>query len=240
MERASLRSMLARIASARSARAASRRRAKAEARAMPAPYPPGEGMAKLRVGLLFGGRSVEHEVSVTSATCILKALDPTRYDVSLVAIDHQGRWHLGSPALPPEAAASGAEVTLPAVPGEGALVSMPGASSGRQARAPAGRRDLPDRPRAGRRRRLAPGPARARGGAVRRRGRARLRAPDGQGGVQAPARRRGDPRRTVGSGPARGAARRRRGGGRARARRARAPGLREARESRLVGGHHAR
>jgi len=82
-------------------------------------------MAKLRIGLLFGGRSVEHEVSVTSATCILKALDPTRYDVALVAIDHQGRWHLGSPALPPEAAASGAEVTLPAVPGEGHLVSMP-------------------------------------------------------------------------------------------------------------------
>jgi D-alanine-D-alanine ligase len=81
-------------------------------------------MAKLRIGLLFGGRSVEHEVSVTSATCILKALDPTRYDVSLVAIDHQGRWHLGSPALPPEAAASGVEVTLPPVPGEGALVAM--------------------------------------------------------------------------------------------------------------------
>jgi len=81
-------------------------------------------MAKLRVGLLFGGRSVEHEVSVTSATCILKALDPTRYDVSLVAIDHAGRWHLGSPALPPEAAASGEEVTLPAVPGKHSLVSV--------------------------------------------------------------------------------------------------------------------
>jgi D-alanine-D-alanine ligase len=88
-------------------------------------------MAKLRVGLLFGGRSVEHEVSVTSATCILKALDPNRYEVSLVAIDHDGRWHLGSPALPPEAAARGAEVTLPAVPGGHALVSMPiGGSKG--------------------------------------------------------------------------------------------------------------
>ncbi len=80
-------------------------------------------MAKLRVALLFGGRSVEHEVSVTSATCILKALDPTRYDVSLVAIDHAGRWHLGSPALPPEAATSGEEVTLSAIPGEHSLVS---------------------------------------------------------------------------------------------------------------------
>jgi D-alanine-D-alanine ligase len=78
-------------------------------------------MAKLRVGLLFGGRSVEHEVSVTSATCILKALDPTRYDVTLVAIDHDGRWHLGSPALPPESATSGREVVLPAVPGARSL-----------------------------------------------------------------------------------------------------------------------
>ena len=72
---------------------------------------------------LFGGRSVEHEVSVTSATCILKALDPTRYDVSLVAIDHQGRWHLGSRALPPDAAVSGAEVTPARRPGRTALSS---------------------------------------------------------------------------------------------------------------------
>jgi len=47
-------------------------------------------MAKLRVGLLFGGRSVEHEVSVTSATSILEALDASRYDVTLIAIDHDG------------------------------------------------------------------------------------------------------------------------------------------------------
>ncbi len=79
-------------------------------------------MAKLRVGLLFGGRSVEHEVSVTSATSILKALDPTRYEITLVAIDHDGRWHLGTPALPPEATVRGQEVSLPAVPGERTLV----------------------------------------------------------------------------------------------------------------------
>ncbi len=81
-------------------------------------------MAKLRVGLLFGGRSVEHEVSVTSATSILKALDPTRYEITLVAIDHDGRWHLGTPALPPEATVRGQEVSLPAVPGERTLVPV--------------------------------------------------------------------------------------------------------------------
>jgi len=43
-------------------------------------------MAKLRVGLVYGGRSVEHEVSISSATSILKNLDPSRYEVWLVAI----------------------------------------------------------------------------------------------------------------------------------------------------------
>ena len=51
-------------------------------------------MSKLRVGLLFGGRSVEHEVSVASATSILSALDPARYEVRLLAIDSDGRWHV--------------------------------------------------------------------------------------------------------------------------------------------------
>ena len=41
-------------------------------------------MAKLRVGLLFGGRSTEHEVSIASASSILRSLDPARYDVRLV------------------------------------------------------------------------------------------------------------------------------------------------------------
>ena len=48
-------------------------------------------MGRLRVGLLFGGRSVEHEVSLASATSILRALDPTRYDVALVAIGQDGQ-----------------------------------------------------------------------------------------------------------------------------------------------------
>lgn len=82
-------------------------------------------MAKLRVGLLFGGRSVEHEVSVASATSILRALDPARYDVTLVAVDHEGRWHAGAPSLPPEAAVRADEVMLPAIPGVASLVPTP-------------------------------------------------------------------------------------------------------------------
>ena len=87
-------------------------------------------MAKLRVGLLFGGRSVEHEVSLASATSILSALDPTRYDVALIGVDHDGRWYLAPPTLPDEVIRSGEEVALPAAPGERRLVSTRGAGLG--------------------------------------------------------------------------------------------------------------
>jgi D-alanine-D-alanine ligase len=53
---------------------------------------------KLRVGILFGGRSGEHEVSLLSAASILKAIDRKRYDVVPIGIDKQGRWLTGSEA----------------------------------------------------------------------------------------------------------------------------------------------
>jgi D-alanine-D-alanine ligase len=80
-------------------------------------------MERRRVGLLFGGRSVEHEVSLVSAASILKVLDPDAYDVTLIAVAPDGSWHLGAPALPPEAALEGEEVTLPATPGGSTLVA---------------------------------------------------------------------------------------------------------------------
>ncbi len=80
-------------------------------------------MGKLRVGLLFGGRSVEHEVSLSSARSILDALDPTRYDVVRIAVSPDGRWHLGTDALSLAATVDGAEVNLPAVPGDHTIVS---------------------------------------------------------------------------------------------------------------------
>ena len=80
-------------------------------------------MAKLRVGIVFGGRSVEHEVSVASATSILSALDPNHYDTTLIAISHDGRWYLGARGMLPASVDQGEEVTLPAVPGDGRLVS---------------------------------------------------------------------------------------------------------------------
>jgi len=92
-------------------------------------------MSKLRVGIVFGGRSVEHEVSIASATSILEALDPSRYDVSLLCVDTEGRWRLGGPGAIPSNASRGEEVSLPAVPGDGTLLS---AKAGR----PVGRLDV--------------------------------------------------------------------------------------------------
>ena len=47
---------------------------------------------KLRVGLLFGGKSAEHEISLISARNIYEAMDRKKYDVIAIAIDKQGRW----------------------------------------------------------------------------------------------------------------------------------------------------
>jgi D-alanine-D-alanine ligase len=49
-------------------------------------------MKKIRVGILFGGRSGEHEVSLLSAASVLKAIDRSKYDVVPIGITKQGRW----------------------------------------------------------------------------------------------------------------------------------------------------
>ncbi|EDH9566469.1 D-alanine--D-alanine ligase A, partial [Salmonella enterica subsp. enterica serovar Tennessee] len=51
-------------------------------------------MAKLRVGIVFGGKSAEHEVSLQSAKNIVDAIDKTRFDVVLLGIDKAGQWHV--------------------------------------------------------------------------------------------------------------------------------------------------
>jgi len=49
---------------------------------------------KLRVALLFGGKSAEHEISLISARSIFAAMDKKKYEVIAVAIDKQGRWFI--------------------------------------------------------------------------------------------------------------------------------------------------
>ncbi|MEG3134515.1 D-alanine--D-alanine ligase [Rouxiella sp. T17] len=51
-------------------------------------------MSKLRVGIIFGGKSSEHEVSLQSARNIVDAMDKQRFDVTLLGIDKQGEWHI--------------------------------------------------------------------------------------------------------------------------------------------------
>ncbi len=94
---------------------------------------------KLRVGIIFGGRSGEHEVSLRSARSIVDALDRDRYEPVLVGIDHDGRWHLQEAARSlldapgPVLALDGAAPRVSVAPGDegSALVVTPsGASAG--------------------------------------------------------------------------------------------------------------
>jgi len=50
-------------------------------------------MNKIRVGVLFGGKSEEHEISLQSAKNIVAALDPERYEIVLIGISKKGTWH---------------------------------------------------------------------------------------------------------------------------------------------------
>jgi D-alanine-D-alanine ligase len=81
---------------------------------------------RLRVGILFGGRSGEHEVSLNSAASVIAALDPARYEVVPIGITKDGRWLAGSSAqkLLPEVLHSGERVMLGADPTVGALVPL--------------------------------------------------------------------------------------------------------------------
>ncbi|MDY0095267.1 MAG: D-alanine--D-alanine ligase [Candidatus Vecturithrix sp.] len=51
---------------------------------------------KIRVGILFGGQSAEHEISLQSAKNIVAAIDTQKYEVVLIGIDKSGGWHLQS------------------------------------------------------------------------------------------------------------------------------------------------
>ena len=54
-------------------------------------------MKKIRVGILFGGQSAEHEVSIRSAKNVFDALDTSKYDPVLIGISKKGEWLLIPP-----------------------------------------------------------------------------------------------------------------------------------------------
>lgn len=78
-------------------------------------------MSKIRVGILFGGRSAEHEVSLQSAKNIVDAIDKNKYEVVLIGIDKEGGWHLdeGSRFL-----LQTAETEMPELPASGENLAM--------------------------------------------------------------------------------------------------------------------
>src|SRR5215212_8117970 len=61
---------------------------------------------KIRIGVLFGGQSGEHEVSLVSAGAVMDALDRTKYEIVPIGITKQGRWIAGDSALPALAASA--------------------------------------------------------------------------------------------------------------------------------------
>jgi D-alanine-D-alanine ligase len=88
-------------------------------------------MSRTRIGVLFGGRSTEHEVSVLSARSIISAIDPERFEVIPLYIDRNGRWLVGdSLAELTQSRNAGSYVYLPPDPTQRALVTAVEAGSG--------------------------------------------------------------------------------------------------------------
>lgn len=80
----------------------------------------------LRVGVLFGGRSGEHEVSLVSAASVIRGLDPDKYEAVPIGITKDGHWLLGQGAVKmlPEVLKGGRRVMLTADPTEAALMPL--------------------------------------------------------------------------------------------------------------------
>jgi len=81
---------------------------------------------RLRVGVIFGGRSGEHEVSLASAASVIRALDPEKYEAVPIGITKDGRWLVGTGTqkMLPEVLKSGERVWLPPDPTSATLVPM--------------------------------------------------------------------------------------------------------------------
>jgi D-alanine-D-alanine ligase len=89
---------------------------------------------RLRIGVLFGGRSGEHEVSLASAASVIRGLDPDKYEVVPVGITKEGHWLIGGSAqkMLPEVLRTGQRVTMSADPTDAALVRLDGSGGGQR------------------------------------------------------------------------------------------------------------
>ena len=94
---------------------------------------------KRRVGIIFGGKSAEHEVSIQSARSIYEALSLEKYEPLLIGVDKQGIWHLGADASfilnasdPKLIALSGSAPEVVPMEREGATLALVSRQDGRQ------------------------------------------------------------------------------------------------------------
>src|SRR5580765_8254625 len=81
---------------------------------------------RLRVGVLFGGRSGEHEVSLASAASVIRGLDPDKYEPVPIGISKEGHWLIGGAAqkLLPDVLKGGQRIVMAADPTDAALIPL--------------------------------------------------------------------------------------------------------------------
>src|SRR3979411_1942144 len=89
---------------------------------------------RLRIGILFGGRSGEHEGSLASAASLIRGLDPDKYEILPIGITKEGHWLIGSGGqkMLPEVLRTGQRVTMSADPTDAALVRLDGSGGGQR------------------------------------------------------------------------------------------------------------
>jgi D-alanine-D-alanine ligase len=89
---------------------------------------------RLRIGVLFGGRSGEHEVSLASAASVIRGLDPDKYEAVPIGITKEGHWLIGAGAqkMLPEVLKGGQRVMMTADPTDAALVKLDGSGGGQR------------------------------------------------------------------------------------------------------------
>src|SRR5256886_1429063 len=89
---------------------------------------------RLRVGVLFGGRSGEHEVSFASGASVIRGLDPDKYEAVPIGISKEGHWLIGSAAqkLLPEVLRAGQRVVMAADPTDAAIIPLDRSGGGQR------------------------------------------------------------------------------------------------------------
>ncbi len=88
----------------------------------------------MKIGVLFGGRSGEHEVSLASAASVIRGLDSAKYEAVPIGITKEGHWRIGAGAqkMLPEVLRGGQAVMMTADPTDAALVPLNGGGGGQK------------------------------------------------------------------------------------------------------------